>query len=220
MSLYVVGIPSKDDTFEHIADDVSLCEDDVVLCLGDTMLSDGGDIPQRRLDALSRIGCDVGIMRGAHERRYWKSILDADYGDDPSLSLWHGDWTIVLGDQPNIHYLPDAGGIFEFDGNVTVVLPTALIGPDYPFFGAYPMIDFAVADRMWALTREMLVVRPALVVSTAGPRPSMEDPDSDFMAELGESDLIVDVEWFHGLPADGEVTTGISCPGDTLTRCV
>ena len=215
MSVYATGIPSAGDTFGKLADGISLGADDVVVCLGDAQLADCSVLSQARLDALGSLGCEVAVLRGANERRYWRELLKADQGE-PSFGLWCGNWTLTLPSYPTIHFLPDAGGLFEIMGLVVLMLPSAMVGPDFSFYGPKPMLDLSVADRMWALTTELDGCYPNLVMSYSPPSPFSEEPDEEFMAEIREMGGISNVAWLYSAGGQSEQPDLVHCVGDRL----
>ena len=215
MSVYVTGIPTAEDTFSHLADGVTLDDDDIVICLGDAQLADHSDLSKARLDSLGNLGCEVAVLRGANERRYWKELIKAGQGE-PLFDLWCGNWSLSLPDYPQIHFLPDAGGFFDMMGLIVLMLPSAMIGPDFSFYGQKPMLDLAVADKMWALTTEIDGCYPSLVMSYSQPSPSSDEPDEEFMAEMREMGGISDVTWLYSAGHEPVQPNSVYCPGDCL----
>lgn len=216
MSIYVTGIPDAGDALEALADGVELKETDVLLCLGDMQLCDRSLLSIARMEALDGLGCEVAVMRGANEGRYWRDLV-MDGTQDPSFGLWCGNWTLTVAGHPRIHFLPDAGGLFDLDGVVTLVLPSAMVGPDFSFYGPRPMLDLTLADRMWALTTELHACPPDLVVSYSQPDPSAAMPDGALMEEVREAGSIGSVPWLFAANADVMVPGCSQCPGGAIS---
>lgn len=107
--------------------DGSLCvhAGDTLVCLGDVGLLYGDYVADDLLVLMSRLPCDVVVMRGNHDARYWRDMLGGFYGRDVERRPWGGGEVLVEASRPNVLYLPDEGGLFSIEGRGCLFVPGA-----------------------------------------------------------------------------------------------
>lgn len=101
-------------------------EGDTLVCLGDVGLLYGeylmGDL--RRL--MTRLPCDVVVMRGNHDARYCRDMRSGAFAHGRVLERsWCGGTVLYDRKCPNILYVPDEGGLFTIEGRSCLFVPGA-----------------------------------------------------------------------------------------------
>lgn len=100
-------------------------EGDTLVCLGDVGLLYGDYEARDLARLLEGLPCDVVVMRGNHDARYWRDMLGGYYGHNVERRVWGGGEVLVEADRPNVLYLPDEGGLFTIEGKRCLFVPGA-----------------------------------------------------------------------------------------------
>ena len=116
-------------------------EGDTLVCLGDVGLLYGDYLMGDLRRVLSRLPCDVVVMRGNHDARYCRDMRSGLFAGKRGRERdWCGGRVMYDEKYPNILYVPDEGGLFELDGMRCLLVPGAFSADgewrrqnDYPF---------------------------------------------------------------------------------------
>lgn len=105
-------------------------EDDIIIVCGDASLEYGDYIMGDCKKIMSKFPGTWLILRGNHEVRYWRNHLTkTEYGlvpqDGWDFSDKFDEITLYQKKYPNIHYVDDAGGIYDIDGYCCIFYPGA-----------------------------------------------------------------------------------------------
>ena len=116
-------------------------EGDTLVCLGDVGLLYGDYLMGDLRRVMSRLPCDVVVMRGNHDARYCRDMRSGLFAGKRGRERdWCGGRVMYDEKYPNILYVPDEGGLFELDGMRCLLVPGAFSVDgewrrqnDYPF---------------------------------------------------------------------------------------
>lgn len=100
--------------------------DGLVIIAGDVGIKYG---TYRSDDVLDVMDCypDITflVMRGNHDTRYCRDMLDDTFGVDPKAITYCGGKAMVDSAHPNVMYVPDGGEIYEIAGMSVLMIPGA-----------------------------------------------------------------------------------------------
>ena len=103
-----------------------LHEGDTLVCLGDVSVKYGERISGDLLGVFSALPCDVVVMRGNHDTRYWRDMRSGAFAQGHvRLREWGGGLAMYDERHPNVLYVPDEGGLFQIDGESCLFVPGA-----------------------------------------------------------------------------------------------
>lgn len=172
MTIYVTGDihGSKTGVEQRIAQIENPTTDDIIIVCGDAGLEYGGQIQGSAKKAMKKFPGTWIILRGNHDTRYWRDHLvrheiDGFNGNplvswtEDCFSGWHvsdkfGKGTLVQNKYSNIHYLPDAGGLYNIGGYNILMIPGAFsVDGDYRFAKRMP---YEIEEQLHPYERDNL----------------------------------------------------------------